>query len=107
LPANYTAASDITATVYWAPETADVGNLKWILQNVGLQANNSEIVGGVGLSPEVNVAAPGVALALMSSQITISGTGLAAGDLLQLRLEYDKDVFNKKANFYTILCTYT
>jgi hypothetical protein len=86
LPAKYVAGTDFTVSFCWTVGGTSTNAVRW-------QAGCARVMAGETYSPitsvdtwgtPVNVAAPGTTWARVRTDITVSGTGFQAGDLVRL-----------------------
>lgn len=86
LPAN-TPVATITAKIVWFSNSATTGSVRW--QLTYLSRADDEALDTAGTTGSVGGAAPATAKQLQTDSISVTVTGIAAGELLLLALNRD------------------
>ena len=89
LPADTSIAGGLTLRIIWQT-TATSGNAKWSVQTASTAVDSTETDDpSYNAADTATVAAPGVASRLVKTDIPLTTTGLAAGELLHLKVSRD------------------
>lgn len=90
IPHAYSVDTDILAHFHWSPNDGDAGNVTWAIEYHIMRAENNEVLTGATTTAIIVDATQSLQdECLISGNITISGTGVLAEDLIHIRIFRD------------------
>jgi hypothetical protein len=111
VPKDWVNGTDIPIKIFWSPETAEAGDVKWQISYKVFTSGVDSIDAAVTTVSTIQ-AAPGVANRLVNtgSSLSIPATAMSAGDILIINVERDysaSDTFNSTARMHLVRLEYT
>jgi len=99
VPGDYDDGTDLKFHIHWAPDIASTDTVTWGLEYLILTSDNDEQLTGSTTTAIVTDDAQNLAEELLQTgDITISGTGVVSGDVIQFRIFRDADASESGAD---------
>jgi len=111
VPKDWVNGTDITVKIFWSPEDASIGDVKWQVRYKVI-TSNIDGVDAVMTTVSTLQAAPGVINRLINTggSLVIPSTGISIGDILVINAEREysgTDTFSATARMHLVRLEYT